>query len=233
MLLLSVPIGLAAGLLVNYLADVLPLTRTLSSPVWLSNGGFAKYLRSPRVLLVFAFYLAAAIYVWQNPPLDYSPWLFYAILVYFGLVTVIDIEHRIVMHPVSIAGALAMGAIGILRHGLPETLVAAAAGFSLMLGLYFAGDLLGRGLARLRGEPWGETALGFGDVNLAAVIGLLMGWPGVLVALILGIALAGVYSLGFVLVSLVRGSYRMFAAIPYAPFLCIATVGLIAFAIYV
>ena len=102
----------------------------------------------------------------------------------------------------------------------------------MMLAMFFAGDLLGRGLARLRKQPWQETALGFGDVNLAAVIGLLMGWPGGLVALVVGIGLAGIYSLAFLLVSLARGKYEPFASIPYAPFLCMATVGLVALSIY-
>jgi leader peptidase (prepilin peptidase)/N-methyltransferase len=225
--------GLLAGLLVNYLADVLPQTRRLSRPLWLSKDKeLLAYLLIPRVLFVQFFFLAAAIYLFKTPPYHFPSYLFFVILMYFGLVTFIDIEHRIVMHPVSIAGAVLMAAIGIWRHGWALTLIGAAAGFTLMLALYFVGDLLGRGLARLRKQPWAETALGLGDVNLAAVIGLLMGWPGVLAALAVGIALAGVYSLVYVFLSLLRGNYRLFAAIPYAPFMCVGTVILVAASIY-
>jgi prepilin signal peptidase PulO-like enzyme (type II secretory pathway) len=124
-----------------------------------------------------------------------------------------------------------MAAIGIWRHGAVLTAIGGVAGFTVMLALYFLGDMLGRGLAKLRKEPWTETALGFGDVNLSAVIGLLMGWPGVVAALVLGVAIAGVYSLGFVILSLFKGKYKMWAAIPYAPFLCIGAVLLVALSI--
>lgn len=186
----------------------------------------------PRVLFVQLFYLGAALYLHENPPLNFPVYLFFVILIYFGLVTVVDVEHRIVMHPVSLVGALLMAAIGVWRHGWILTLYGAVGGFTLMLALYFAGDQLGRGLARLRKQPWGETALGFGDVNLAAVIGLLMGWPGVLVALFVSIALAGVFSLVYIIVSMLRGKYQLFAAIPYAPFMCTGTVILVAVSIY-
>jgi leader peptidase (prepilin peptidase)/N-methyltransferase len=225
--------GLLTGLLVNYLADVLPQTRRLSKPLWLGNDkSLLAYLLLARVLFVQFFYLAAAIYLYKTPPFNFPAYLFFAILLYFGLVTLIDVEHRIVMHPLSIAGALLMAAIGVWRHGWVLTLIGAAGGFTLMLALYFVGDLLGRGLARLRKQQWAETALGLGDVNLAAVIGLLMGWPGVLAALVLGIMLAGLYSLIYIVLSILRGNYRLFAAIPYAPFMCIGAVILVATSIY-
>ncbi len=230
----SILVGLFSGVLINYLADVLPGTRSLSRPDWwpLSAQAAGRYLFSPRKFLVHLLTLLAVVYVFQNPPIVFPAYLFLAILLYFGLVTIIDIEHRIVMHPVSVAGGLLTAAIGIWRHGWALTLIGAAGGFTLMLALYFFGDLLGRGLARLRKQPWGETALGLGDVNLAAVIGLLTGWPGVLVALVSGIVLAGVYSLVYVVLSILRGNYRLFAAIPYAPFMCIGAVILVATSIY-
>jgi leader peptidase (prepilin peptidase)/N-methyltransferase len=229
MLAAWVAAGLAAGLLVNYLADVLPLTRRLSRPRWESLG---QYLFSSRKFVVQIFYLLAFIFISENPPLGFAAWMFATVLVYFGVVAVIDLEHRLVMHPVSVVGLLAMAAIGVVRHGWVLTLIGGIGGFTVMLALYFLGDLLGRGLARLRKEQWEEVALGFGDVNLAAVIGLLMGWPGVIAALILGVAIAGVFSLIFIFVSFVRGKYKLFAAIPYAPFMCIGAVVLIAISIY-
>lgn len=234
MLLLAILIGFLAGLLVNYLADVLPATRRLSRPPWwpLSAQAAGSYLHSARHFVVHVVLLLAILYIFQNPPAGFSVYLFTCVLVYFLLITVIDIEHRVVMHPVSIAGALGLGAIGLLRHGLAPTLLGGLAGFGLMLALYGVGDLLGRLLARLRQQPWQETALGFGDVNLAGVIGLLMGWPGVLAALVTGILLAGVYSLGLVLLSLLRGRYSLFASIPYAPFMCLGAVITMALGLY-
>lgn len=234
MLLTAVFVSLLAGLVVNYLADVLPATRRLSRPPWwpLTAQSVGGYLHSARHFVVHIILLLAVLYIFENPPADFSVYLFTWVLVYFALVVVIDIEHRVVMHPVSIAGALGMGAIGLLRHGLVPTLLGGLAGFALMLALYVAGDWLGRLLARLRKQPWEETALGFGDVNLAGVIGLLIGWPGVLPALFTGILIAGVYSLGLVLVSLLRGRYALFASIPYAPFMCLGAMTVVALGVY-
>ncbi len=93
-----------------------------------------------------------------------------------------------------------------------------------MLAVYYLGDWLGRLVARARKEPWEETALGFGDVDLAGVIGLLMGWPGVIAALFMGMLAAGIFSAGYLLFTFVSGKYRAFASIPYAPFLCMGAV---------
>lgn len=226
---LALALGLLSGVLVNYLADVLPSQRRLARPPWwpLSAEAVGEYIHSPRKFVVHVVLLLACVFIFQNPPADFSPYLLAFVLMYFSLITVIDIEHRLVLHPVSIFGVLALGAIGIMRHELLPTLAGGAAGFALMLGLYFAGELVGRLLARLRKQAWQDIALGFGDVNLAGVIGLLLGWPAVLPALFAGVLLAGLYSFVFVLLSLVRGNYSMFASIPYAPFLCIGTVLLV------
>lgn len=212
--------------MVNYFADVLPATRRLSKPVWwpLSGSGLREYLARPRVLAVTGLSLSGAFLLNQFPPADFSIYLLVVILAYFFTVAVIDIEHRAVLHPVSIVGAILMGGIGIWRHGWVDSLIGGAAGFGFMLAVYYLGDWLGRLVARARKEPWEETALGFGDVNLAGVIGLLMGWPGVIAALFMGMLAAGIFSAGYLLFTFVSGKYRAFASIPYAPFLCMGAV---------
>lgn len=234
MLIAALATGLLAALLVNYLADVLPVERRLARPAWwpLTAQAVGGYIHSPRNFVVHIVLLLACIYIFQSPPADFSSYLLALVLSYFVLVTVIDIEHRLVLHPVSIFGALALGALGAWRHELVPTLLGGAAGFLLMLGLYLSGELIGRLLARLRRQAWQETALGFGDVNLAGVIGLLMGWPAVIPALFAGVLLAGMYSLIFVFISLVRGKYSMFASIPYAPFLCAGAVLVVLLGVY-
>ena len=227
-------LGLGGGLLVNYLGDVLPRTRRLVQPMWwpLKARKVRKYFSARRVILVQCFFLVAALFINQRPPLKFSAFLFFILLIYFGVVTVIDVEHRVVMHPVSLAGALLLGGVGLWRHGFVPTLLGGLVAFGFMLALFFAGEWLGRLLARRRGEKWEETALGFGDVNLAGVIGLLMGWPVALEALLLGIVAAGVFSFGYLLVMLLTRRYRVLAAIPYAPFLCLGAVVMIAASIY-
>jgi len=64
-----------------------------------------------------------------------------------------------------------------------------------------------------------EVAFGFGDVVLAGVIGLAVGYPGITLALLLGIFAGGLFSLGFILVMVLRRRYEAFMPIPYSPFL--------------
>jgi prepilin signal peptidase PulO-like enzyme (type II secretory pathway) len=228
-------VGLLCGLLGNYLSDTLPATRKLAKPDWwpLSGSSMKAYFSRHRVsiVLILSFFIAYLLY--RFPPIDFSVIFLGAILLYFLVVTVIDIEHRVVMHPVSIVGAILMTAIGVLRgHSIVDTLIGGAVGFGFMLLVYYLGDLLGRMMSRARKEAWEETALGFGDVNLAGVIGLLMGWPGVIAALFIGMLVAGTFSAGYLLVSLVRRKYRAFASIPYAPFLCLGAIASVFLGIY-
>jgi prepilin signal peptidase PulO-like enzyme (type II secretory pathway) len=74
-------------------------------------------------------------------------------------------------------------------------------------------------MSRLRGSQIDEVAFGFGDVTLAGVIGLTVGWPGVLPALVLGIIAAGLFSFLFILGMMLRKKYNPFMPIPYGPFL--------------
>lgn len=108
---------------------------------------------------------------------------------------------------------------GIWLHGLLATILGGLAGYGIMLGLYFLGIGLLRVLSRVRNEEMPEEALGFGDVNLSGVIGLLLGWPGVVGGLIVAILLGGAISLLYILLLLVFRQYQSGRAIPYGPFL--------------
>lgn len=232
MILVCIAAGLLSALVVNYLADVLPATRRISTPLWQTAGGWAAYLRRPRVLVVLMLGALVGASICVYPPMDMHALTLGYILFYFGLVSVIDIEHRMVMHPVSIAGAISLAAVGLTRHSLLDTVLGGVAGFGFMLAIYFAGEMLGRAVASLRGQKWEETALGFGDVNLAGVMGLLAGWPGVVVALFAGMMAAAIFSAGYLLWMLVRSKYSAFTAIPYAPFLCVGVVFVVLLGVY-
>ncbi|GAB4522313.1 MAG: hypothetical protein Fur0018_03840 [Anaerolineales bacterium] len=157
-------------------------------------------------------------------------WISWAVLVYFAAVVVMDVEHRLILHVMSGTGAVLGGALGVWRHGVTATLLGGAAGFGGMLVLYWFGGWFGAWVARRRGDALDEVALGFGDVNLSGVMGLMLGWPGVAAGLVVAILLGGVFSGGYVLWMLVRRRYRAFEAIPYGPFVALATVWLLLWA---
>jgi prepilin signal peptidase PulO-like enzyme (type II secretory pathway) len=144
-------------------------------------------------------------------------------------VFVIDLEHRLILHPVSLVGVAIGLFVGIWLHGLLVTILGGLAGFGIMLGLYLLGYLFAKGIARKRNQDLDEDALGFGDVMLGGVLGLLLGWPGIVLGIIVAILLGGVVSLIFVFILLIRGKYQSFIAIPYGPFLVIGSVGLLFF----
>lgn len=237
-LIMWVGIGVIAGWLVNYFADVLPVDRRISSPICLECGlkqSLGDYIflrgcekcgrrRSIRTWIVIGGYITLGVLLWMFPPLRMSSWWAMGLLIYLGLVVVIDVEHRLILHVVSLAGAVFGLALGVTLHGWIPTLIGGVAGFALMLGLYLLGELFGRLMARIRGQEVEEVALGFGDVNLSGVLGLILGWPGITACLLSAILLGGVVSALFLLGMVLAKRYKPFTALPYAPFLVAAAI---------
>jgi leader peptidase (prepilin peptidase)/N-methyltransferase len=238
-LIIPIIIGWLAGWLVNYLADVLPATRRFSKPTCLQCGEmftWKDYLlfrpcinghhRKVRAWIVQAAILSASVYAWLTPPakLGYFPGLF--LIIYFGTIIVIDIEHHLILHPTSIFGALLGLITGTVSHGITATLLGGLGGFAIMLGFYAFGVLFTRIRARrmlATGlEADDEEALGAGDVILAIVLGLMLGWPLIWLSLLLGILLGGFFSLLLVLWLVITrryGSNALMLFIPYGPYL--------------
>ena len=81
------------------------------------------------------------------------------------------------------------------------------------------GEKLMRAVARRRGQPVDEVALGFGDVNLSGVLGLMLGWPVLFVGLYISVFIGGLFSLLYLVLMLVVRRYRIFTALPYGPYL--------------
>lgn len=237
-------IGLAAGILVNYLADVLPAKRQLIAPICLFCGKeqslFNYFIwprrcehcgkrRSLRTWVIEALFIASTLWLGFSQPPEIGFFAGIILLIFFGLVVVIDLEHRLILNPVSLVGAFIGLMIGINLHGLKSTLLGGIAGFCAMLILYYFGAALMSWLARRRGRELDEEALGFGDVNLGGILGLLLGWPGILIGLILTVLIAGIVSFIYLIYSLVTRRYRFDLAIPYGPFLISSAVALLFF----
>jgi leader peptidase (prepilin peptidase)/N-methyltransferase len=231
-------LGLLAGLAINYLADVLPLTRRLGSPMcvhceteisWIDFvlGKKCPHCSRPRHFrfwVVLVAVIAGALWLWLKPVPRLGFSIGFLVILYLALVATIDIEHRLILHPTSWFGAILGLAVGFWLHGFWATILGGVAGFLVMLALYYLGAWFARWIAKLRGEAIDEVALGFGDVNLSGILGLLLGWPGILAGLVLAILLGGLVSLFFVLGQMIMRKYQPFLAIPYAPFLILGAV---------
>ena len=241
--LLLFPIGLLLGLLIVYLADVLPYKRRITGPVcaycgtsmnWKSYLAFqpcpgcGKSRRSRNWFVPLLAAMLMCVFWFFSPlelPIELPYWLAVILLAYFSLVVITDLEYHAVLTEVSVVGAVLGLAAGLVRNSWLETLLGGAAGFGIMLLLYLFGRLFGRWLAKRRGVTLEDTeALGFGDVNLGGIIGLILGWPAVVAGLFLAIVLGGATGLLLVLVNALARRYKVGMFIPYAPFLVFAVV---------
>jgi prepilin signal peptidase PulO-like enzyme (type II secretory pathway) len=242
--LLAIIPGWLLGALVNYLADVLPLRRRLTRPFCIAcetDQSWLNYLlwprrcpacsqrRSIRVWIVEVFFIVASVVISFFPPVKLGYWIGMVALAYFGVVVLIDLEYRLIMHPVSIFGAVLGVLVGTLRVGLVRCLIGGVVGFGIMWLIYQLGVLIIKVVNRRRSQAVNDVAFGFGDVNLSGVLGLMLGWPFILVGLVIAVLVGGLISLIYILVMLVTRRYQSFAAIPYGPFLVIGATILIYF----
>jgi leader peptidase (prepilin peptidase)/N-methyltransferase len=231
--LLAIIPGWLLGVLVNYLADVLPLRRRLTRPFCIvcdtDQSPACNQRRSIRVWIVEVFFIAASVFISFSPPAKVGYPLGMVVLAYFGVVVLIDLEYRLIMHPVSIFGAVLGLVIGILRVGPVRSLIGGAVGFGIMWLIYLLGVLIIKLVNRRRGPMVNDVAFGFGDVNLSGVLGLMLGWPLIIIGLVIAVLIGGLVSLIYIVVMLVTRKYQAFAALPYGPFLVIGAVLLIYF----
>lgn len=220
----ALSLSILSGIIINYLCDRLPWERSLGAPLCHHCGkprswndfllmracphcnrkvGFRNY-----IVLVSSLALSFVL-------TSYGIWHF-LILEYFLLVAVMDIEHRVILHPVSMAGAILAMASGVQMHGWLSTILGGAIGGGLMAIFYLAGLYYGRWVAKRQNLEQAEEGLGFGDVTLSLILGLILGLHSILQGLTLGIFLAGIFGLGYLLMN--RQAVAR-ATIPYAPFL--------------
>nr|BAL57569.1 prepilin peptidase / N-methyltransferase [uncultured Chloroflexota bacterium] len=117
------------------------------------------------------------------------------------LITVTDLEHRLILNYVIFPAILLALVAAFFTPGLfwPSALVGGAAGFVIA----YLAALLSRG------------GLGGGDVTLSAFLGLIIGFPYILLSLIFGVFLGG----GVALLLLLTRRVGLKSFIPYGPFL--------------
>lgn len=160
--------------------------------------------RWPRWALLEAATVAIFVLGWLRFGADLPALLvFWLWAGFFLCVLVIDLEHRRVLNLMLLPAACVALAASVWR-GSPapgSALLGGAVGF----GIFFIVALAGRG------------KMGAGDVKLAGVIGLVIGYPVIVTALFWGILLGGLAALALLLTRRVgRGGY-----IAYAPYLCL------------
>ncbi len=250
-ILIALVLGFLAGVMVNLLADYLPARRHYDlarrspfstvrpvkptfiprrpPPQW--SGVIAAILRAPverlprraftEIGLAAAFALITAFFAEAR----FLPfYLFYAAV--FALVIITDIEYRWILPEVTWSAALVALAESVIaqRLSLGETLRGGLLGFGVLFALYVFGYVFAYLMRLLTGRRVNRTVLGFGDVRLALLSGLILGSEAIGPALLLMMIGGGIAALVFVVDKRVRkGHYRRYSAIPYGPYIVLGT----------
>jgi len=141
----------------------------------------------------------------------------------FIVIAIIDLEHRLILNKIVYPAAVVALIIavffpppGIFGFSLPwpwagiaNSVIGGAIGFAILL----IPTLVSRG------------GMGWGDVKMAALIGLVAGFQLVFVALLMGIILGGLVASVLLLLRIKKRK----EAIPFGPFLSLATIATLLF----
>jgi prepilin signal peptidase PulO-like enzyme (type II secretory pathway) len=159
------------------------------------------------ILFIFPFFLS---------PLRYGIESYFGLLFYFSIISfliiifIYDLKHFIildkVLFPAMVISFLYLtinSQLSIINHSL-----SALGAFAFFLSIY----LISKG-------KW----LGFGDVKLVILLGLLLGWPKILLSLFLSFVIGGTIGIGLIVFS----KRKLKSEVPFAPFLILGA--LIAF----
>jgi general secretion pathway protein O len=256
-------IGIIAGGIVNALADDLPKRRRPQLPrypdetprppvAWLgitaflfgkraSPNGAKLSWRYPLTEIATALLMVLVVLVTEDDrsvertmdALQFIFWLIY--MPVFVLITVIDLEHRLILFVVIIPSAvIALLDAALTNYGadLGEALIGGLIGFSVFFLLYIGGFLFTYILGKARGQPIDEVAFGYGDVMLITLSGLILGWQPLIVAMFVTVFLGAAGAILYLVVrGLTRRHYSMFTPLPYGPYIVLGTVLMLLFSV--
>jgi len=189
---LAVILGLAVGIFLNACADRLPHTKARRP---LGVRGFMRW----SIVLTLSVGLVAYLQRTYDWSLAFTMRTTYCSLLL--LIATIDFEHRLIPNVLVGSGMLLALVFNVFYRmpGLAPALWGAVVG---------GGTFCLLALAR-------RDALGMGDVKLAALIGMMTGFPSVLQALTIGVILGGLAA-GLLLLTRVRTGKQY---MPYGPYL--------------
>jgi leader peptidase (prepilin peptidase)/N-methyltransferase len=161
----------------------------------------------PVVELVTALVFAGGVAVYGLSPLLVVRLAFASALV---VLFAIDLEHQILPNVITLPGiAAGLAASWFLPPGWLSALIGAAVGGGILLAIAEA-------YYRVRGQE----GLGMGDVKMLAMIGAFLGWPLMILTLVLASFAGSIVGVG--LLTTRRGGMQ--AALPFGTFLALGAI---------
>lgn len=147
-------------------------------------------------------------------------WLVYTAIMI--LITVIDVEHRLILFNVTIpASVLAIVIAFVSPEGdkpTGEFLIGGLVGFALFFAFWLGG------VAFTTMSRHNEVAFGFGDVMLALLSGFMIGWRAFIFAALITVFMGALGALVFIVGRMLLGRrHRWFTPLPYGPYIVIGT----------
>jgi prepilin signal peptidase PulO-like enzyme (type II secretory pathway) len=200
-----------------------------------SPGGVKLNWRYPITEIATAAAMAIAVLAVRDDKFNVIQIGFF--LVYVAiliLITVIDIEHRWILFVVIVPSAVICLIDALLttlgdnstwyQPGIVDALVGGALGFVVFFLFYNGGFLFTYIMGKLRGQEIKEIAFGYGDVMLATVSGLMLGWQALIFAMFITVFLGAFGALIYLLTRALLGArYSAFTALPYGPYIVLGT----------
>jgi leader peptidase (prepilin peptidase)/N-methyltransferase len=177
---------------------------------WLVLGGRCRTCRAP-ISAAYPIVEAITSAVFVGAALVYGlSWLLVVRLVFASaliVLFVIDLRHRILPNAITLPGiAAGFVASWFLAPGWLSSLIGIVAGGGILL-------VMAEGYYRVRGQE----GLGMGDVKMLAMIGAFLGWPLMVLTLVLASCAGSI--VGVSLIASGRG--RLQAALPFGTFLAL------------
>ena len=240
-LIIIVIVGGIIGILINYFSDVLPVSRSFTWPLckvcnqpysikdYLVSGRCSSCgnRTSTRLIIILISAIVICILLKFFPFSILGFWATLPILIFLGVILVIDIEHQAVLVETSIFGFVLFFIYGIILNDLLRTIIGALVGFLIMFIFYYLGIALTKIAGKLRHQEIDEVAFGFGDVCVGLILGLLTGWPSIFGAITISILAFGAFSLILFFALLLSRRYRAFSsAQPFTPFLILGVIAI-------
>jgi prepilin signal peptidase PulO-like enzyme (type II secretory pathway) len=181
--------------------------------------GKSQY-RNRRIFTEIGLAVAFALIAWRFSDRASLPFLlFYAAA--FLLIAIIDIEHRWVFLLTIIPTAVI--ALVQTTYFPPiyqdDSIKGGMYGLGILFALYILGIIFAQIVGVLTGKRIGRTVLGFGDVYIGGLGGLIIGFNALGFALFIMVMTGAAGALILMLRKWHAGRYRKYAAIPYGPYI--------------
>ena len=232
-------LGLLAGMIVNYMIDNFAENKKISKPYcWnckqtqplinyfiaprkCKNCGRSRRIRT--VITEIAF-MIIAVFIWNNKISSVPFTISLLFWMYAAFALIMDFETKEVA--ITITGILIFGTVGTIIWGWKSALMGGVLSTVIMLVLYYLGKLMVKIMVKNNKIPEENDviALGLGDVYLATLLGLSLGFPSFFAGFIMTILLGGLVSIIIIIVNALNRKSSTMTAIAYGPYIILSII---------